>query len=215
MKLCVLILALIALTCAQELTGWHIISSTQDLTLTGQVVSSVSFSPSSNWLFAPHDHTCVTAMNAVAANSPIDLFYGLNLKSVDPKQFDVPWWFRTVFSVSKPSSSLQAHQRLVFKGLNYRADIWVNGVKLSDHSDTRGTFRWFEFDVTSILTAPLSAIAINFTRPHNDIDPSKDLDLAITFVDWSPSPPDSNMGGLFLSFHLFHLFFSHFIFLII
>jgi len=50
-----------------------------------------------------------------------------------------------------PSSATGKHLALHFPGLNYRANVWVNGKKIADAKDVVGTYRIFEFDVTSRL----------------------------------------------------------------
>lgn len=83
--------------------------------------------------------------------------------------------------------------RLQFQGINYRASVWVNGQFVSS---LVGTFRTFDVDITSAAAAGLNAVAVQVTRPFDRALPSTnhDTDLAISFVDWSPPPPDGNMG---------------------
>jgi exo-1,4-beta-D-glucosaminidase len=83
--------------------------------------------------------------------------------------------------------------RLVFEGINYRAAVWVNSQLLSSPI---GTFRNFDVDITSAAVAGINAVAVEVTRPFDRALPSTnhDTDLAISFVDWSPAPPDGNMG---------------------
>jgi exo-1,4-beta-D-glucosaminidase len=42
---------------------------------------------------------------------------------------------------------------LVFKGINYRADIWLNGHKVATHSQAVGMYNEFEFNVTGFAVA--------------------------------------------------------------
>jgi exo-1,4-beta-D-glucosaminidase len=83
--------------------------------------------------------------------------------------------------------------RLKFQGINYRASVWVNGQFVST---LVGTFRTFDVDITSAAGAGVNAVAVQVTRPFDRALPSTnhDTDLAISFVDWSPAPPDGNMG---------------------
>jgi exo-1,4-beta-D-glucosaminidase len=64
----------------------------------------------------------------------------------------------------------------------------VNGKKIADAKDVAGTFRIFEFDVTSALnTNGQNAVALEIFAPEKN-------DLGITWVDWNPTPPDKDMG---------------------
>ena len=77
---------------------------------------------------------------------------------------------------------------LRFGGINYRANIWVNGQQLAGSSDVAGAYRTYEFDVTRLLKpGKENAIAVETFAPTEH-------DLAINWVDWSPCPPDKDMG---------------------
>ncbi|MGH9416396.1 MAG: glycosyl hydrolase family 2, partial [Terriglobales bacterium] len=55
------------------------------------------------------------------------------------------------------------------------------------NDQAQGTFRRFEFNVTGQLQAGRNALAVLVYAPRVQ-------DLAITFVDWNPMPPDKDMG---------------------
>ncbi len=71
--------------------------------------------------------------------------------------------------------------------------MWVNGQLVSS---LIGTFRTFAIDITSAAVVGTNAAAVQIMRPFDRALPSTnhDTDLAISFVDWSPAPPDGNMG---------------------
>jgi len=59
------------------------------------------------------------------------------------------------------------HFCYTFPGINYRANVWVNGKKIADAKDVAGTFRIFEFDVTSALnTNGQNAVALEIFAPR-------------------------------------------------
>ena len=60
--------------------------------------------------------------------------------------FKSPYWFRTVFDV--PETAKQKLITLNFDGINYRADIWVNGKKVADAGQVVGMFQRYKFDIT-------------------------------------------------------------------
>src|ERR1700686_847670 len=129
--------------------------------------------------------------------------YGTNLKSFpgmdySSKSFfanqDMPkdspfrcsWWFRTEFSL--PAEAEHRTNWLDFLGINYRANIWLNGQKIADANDVAGTFATFEFNVNkSLHLGKPNALAVEVSAPGKN-------DLGITWVDWNPTPPDKDMG---------------------
>ena len=77
---------------------------------------------------------------------------------------------------------------LNFDGINYRANIWLNGQRLADAREAAGAFRRYSLDVTRWARAGArNAVAVEVFAPEV-------TDLALTWVDWSPMPPDKNMG---------------------
>ncbi|HVY25282.1 MAG TPA: hypothetical protein VHB79_01970 [Polyangiaceae bacterium] len=103
----------------------------------------------------------------------------------DDSPFRVPWWFRTELE-HVPSTS-NAHTWLELDGLNYRANLYVNGQKLRDQRELVGAYRAFEVLLDDHLVPGKNRLALEIHPPNPD-------DLAITWVDWNPSPPDKNLG---------------------
>ena len=71
----------------------------------------------------------------------------------------------------------------------------MNGVLAASADDIVGTFRVFDIDQPA-AAAGTQAVAVQVYAPHDLVfpSPSHDTDLAISFIDWSPYPPDANMG---------------------
>ncbi len=96
------------------------------------------------------------------------------------------FWFRTEFST--PASAAKSAAFLHFLGINYRANIWLNGKKIADRADVAGAYRTFEFRVTDQLKKDgNNALAVEVFAPER-------YDLGLTWVDWNPTPPDKDMG---------------------
>ena len=96
------------------------------------------------------------------------------------------WWYRTEFKLSPGWRGRTVW--LGFDGINFRANVWLNGHQIAASDKLAGAWRLFTFDVTSAVNPDGSnALAI-------EIFPPQPHDLAITFVDWNPQPPDKNMG---------------------
>ena len=100
--------------------------------------------------------------------------------------FRQSWWYRTEFSL--PAEYKGKTIWLGFDGINYRANVWMNGVQVASSEHLAGTWRAFHFDVTTAAkTGAANALAIEVFAP-------RPRDLAITLVDWAPMPPDKEMG---------------------
>ncbi len=99
--------------------------------------------------------------------------------------FRCSWWYRTEFPAP---AGAEKNVWLNFLGINYRANIWVNGQRIADTNDVAGTYRAFEFNITKFLKpGTTNALALEIFAPDK-------YDLGITWVDWNPTPPDKNMG---------------------
>ena len=115
---------------------------------------------------------------------------GLNSFSNLPMDKDSPyacsWWYRTEFQL--PRSYTGKNLWVHFQGINYRANIWLNGRKLADSKDVQGAYRIYEFNVTSFVRPGTpNVLALEIFAPT-------EKELGINLVDWSPTPPDKNMG---------------------
>jgi exo-1,4-beta-D-glucosaminidase len=180
--------------------GWKLQSS-RVVNERGDIVSSSSFHPA-GWYETTVPATVVAAQ--VAAGQLKDPYVGMNLRDYPgmsypigfntfnnlPMEKDspyaVPWWYRTEFRL--PPSYRGKRVWLQFQGINYRADLWLNGRKLADSQDVAGAYRTYEFDVTPFLDFGQSnVLAAEIFAPT-------EADLGINWVDWNPTPPDKNMG---------------------
>jgi exo-1,4-beta-D-glucosaminidase len=209
--LCILVLSFSSLISAQEASrlrpdsalslrdGWNLQSSCK-VEAKGETVSTPAFQPK-DWYAVTVPTTVVAAL--VKHKVYPDPFFGTNLRTFPgvtypigtnfsgiPMQADspfiVPWWYRKEFIL--PASFKGKTIWLNFGGINYRANIWLNGKQLAKSEDVAGAWRTYEFDITdfAVLGKP-NVLALQVFSPT-------DTDLAITFVDWNPAPPDKNMG---------------------
>jgi exo-1,4-beta-D-glucosaminidase len=114
---------------------------------------------------------------------------GANFSNIAMQQdspFLAPWWYRKEFVL--PAGFKGKSIWLNFAGINYRANIWLNGQPIAKSDEVAGAWRTYEFNITdSALPGKTNALAVQVFSPT-------DTDLAITFVDWNPAPPDKNMG---------------------
>ena len=115
-----------------------------------------------------------------------------NIHMPPDSPYRVPWWFRTEFQAppqhNEPKEQKGETLWLRFDGINYRANVWLNGKRIADSGSMAGAWRLFEYNVTeAIRPGAANALAVEVSAPLPD-------DLAITFVDWNPGMPDKGMG---------------------
>ena len=109
-----------------------------------------------------------------------------NLPMPEDSPFRVAWWYRT--QVHIPASYHGRQIWLHFDGINFRANVWLNGQKIATSDQIAGTFRIHELNITDAVKAgALNTLAV-------EVFPAQPDDLGWTWVDWNPTPPDKNMG---------------------
>ena len=165
--------------------GWHLMSADQ---ITGEdaAVSSPNFD-ASHWYEVRH--MPATVLEVLQEDGVYkDLYYGMNL--VTPGDlWKKDWWYRTTFTAPE---GREVHS-LIFKGINYRAEIWLNGQRIADKSQVVGMYNSFEFDVSKVIqTGKKNVLAVKIT-PERAIpklvsaDPLRiegPVELGDTWHDW-------------------------------
>lgn len=58
-----------------------------------------------------------------------------------------PYWFKTEFTIPADENGKQVW--LNFDGINYRAEVWLNGKMIADSAEMAGMFRRFKYNVTN------------------------------------------------------------------
>jgi exo-1,4-beta-D-glucosaminidase len=165
-----------------------------------EVISSPQFA-AKGWMPVTVPTTVVAAQ--VKDKIFPDPYFGMNLRSfpgvnypiggnfsniamAPDSPYAVSWWYRKTFQV--PPSYRGKTVWLKFNGINYRANIWLNGKQIAKSDDVAGAWRTYEFNITKeAKPAAENVLAVQVFAPTEH-------DLAITFVDWNPAPPDKNMG---------------------
>ncbi len=164
-----------------ELTSAQL-RSAANVTDGGAAISQVGYG-ATGWYPITLPSTVLAGL--VANNVYQNIYFGTNLKSV-PDLTGQNWWYRGEFT-APASSSGQAYW-LRFKGISYRAQIWLNGTQLD--ANAVGTMVAHEYNVTSLVRpGALNAVAILVTPPAHDCK-----DLSFCTVDWNPEAPDMNAG---------------------
>ncbi|HET7747374.1 MAG TPA: glycoside hydrolase family 2 protein [Vicinamibacteria bacterium] len=179
--------------------GWSLQSSAK-VAAKGPVLSTPGFD-ASGWHRARVPSTVVAAL--VEDGTFPDPYFGMNLRKIPgttykigerftllPTPADSPfkpaWWYRTEFDLGADKAGRPL--RLHFDGINYRANVWMNGVRIAGQREVAGAFRRYAFDVTRVARpGQRNAVAVEVFGPTP-------RDLAFMWVDWNPTPPDKNMG---------------------
>ena len=183
----------------QDLHGTWRLESSCKTDAKGEQISLTGFDDA-RWHPAEVPGTVVGAL--VTDKSLPDPDYGLNLRQmagfsegrIPFADRDMPadspyrcsFWFRSEFPT--PERMNRSAAWLHFLGINYRANVWLNGKKIGDRAEVAGAFRTFEFRVNDLLKKDgKNALAVEVFAPEK-------YDLGLTWVDWNPTPPDKDMG---------------------
>lgn len=210
------------------------LQSSELITATGDEISSVGYKSKVYWFPIKVPSTVLTGL--VANNIYPDPYSGLNNMLIpdasdefnkkynleqfsylpnNPNPWKKPYWYRTVFKV--PDTDYERHFQLIFKGINYRAAVWLNGKQITDSTQMAGMFAEYSFDVSDkILTGKENVLAVKIYPldipglPANEQlkalgdffengGPTGDIGKNVTMLcsigwDWMPPVRDRNMG---------------------
>jgi exo-1,4-beta-D-glucosaminidase len=127
-----------------------------------------------------------TVLGALVQNGVYpEIYRGMNLQKIPTSDFAVPWWYRKEFILEE----LPVNQSLILelKGVNYQANIYINGLCIASREEIFGAFRIFMVDLTDKTEEGINILAM-------EVFPPRPGDFSTGFVDWNPPPPDRNMG---------------------
>lgn len=174
--------------------------SSEKVSCHGETISTPEYDPQ-GWYPVSVPQTVVGGL--VENRVYEDPYYGLNMKKIpgykhgrsihfsiyhmpDDSPFRKTWWYRTEWTLDKKDQGRRF--LLQINGINYSAQVWVNGMRVAGADYVTGAYRRFEIDITGAVSFEKSnCIALEITPPLPD-------DLSLTFIDWSPAPPDDSMG---------------------
>jgi hypothetical protein len=184
--------------------GWELGTNTQ-LIESRQSIFDPAFD-TGEWLNATVPGTVLTTL--VDQGVYPDPCFGLNNLMIPDTLCRMDWWYRNVFEL--PEGIRDERLSLLFNGINYRAEIFLNGKKLGN---MEGAFIRGEFEVTSLLNrAGKNVLAVHVLPPANPGIPHEQSiragqglnggQLSLdgpTFIssigwDWMPGIRDRNTG---------------------
>jgi len=170
----------------------------------GAAISSAGFD-AKGWYAATVPGTVLTTL--VDRGVYPDPDYGLNNTAIPESLNRQAYWYRTTFDA--PAAVAGKRLRLTFKGVNYAAEVWLNGTRLGD---MKGAFVRGRFDVAGKLKSTGNVLAVKVSPPpHPGLAHEESLTAGVgenggmmaldgpTFVasegwDWIPSVRDRNTG---------------------
>jgi hypothetical protein len=216
-----------------KLTSFELQSSVL-IPSSGEVISTSEYKSNVYWF--PVKVPCTVLTGLVANKVYPDPYSGLNNMLIpdasdefnkkynleqfshlpnNPNPWNKPYWYRTVFKV--PATDNGRHFQLIFKGINYRAAVWVNGKQIADSTQMAGMFAEYSLDVSNLIIAgkenvlavkiyPLDYPGLPDTEQLTALGdffmnggPTGDIGKNVTMLcsvgwDWMPPVRDRNMG---------------------
>lgn len=178
--------------------GW-LMQSSEKCSVFGEKIATTHFKPE-GWYPVTVPGTVVSGL--VENNVYPDPYYADNMKDIpgfkkhadyhysnfhkpDDSPFRSSWWFRKSFQVEKKEKNECVW--LEMKGINYRANIWLNGRRIAGDNYVNGTYRIYDMEITNMVEDGENVLAAEVFSPGPD-------ELGITFIDWNRVPSDDSMG---------------------
>jgi len=216
-----------------KLTNFDLQSSAQ-LAATGEELSTINYHSPVYWFpvtvpstvltglvanhIYPDPHQGLNNMLIPDASDQFNKEYNLEQYSYlpnEPNPWKKPYWYRAMFKV--PAGDKGRHFQLIFKGINYRAAVWVNGKQIADSTQMAGMFADYNLEVTNAIhPGEDNALAVKIYPLDYPGYPSKeqlqalgpfyenggptgDIGKNVTMLctvgwDWMPPVRDRNMG---------------------
>lgn len=164
------------------------------------------FSLDGQWLFLPSN---TTSSNYYSEHANFSEFQTIKVPSNWYTQgYDhhgVAWYKRT-FMLPQSERTELLH-KLVFAGVDYFADVWLNGHYLGFHE---GYFQSFEFDISAYLKPGMNTLVVKVNSPLED--PGQSWSLHKKYIKgvlghhdtrpggaWSERGQEGNTGGIWQS----------------
>jgi mannosylglycoprotein endo-beta-mannosidase len=144
---------------AQTITGWQL-QDVAKVTTPAAIISTTAFHPQ-RWYAATVPGTVLTTLvNNKVYPEPL---YGENMREIPESLNQTSYWYRATMRI--PAANIGRHTWLHFAGINYFAEIWVNGHQAGT---LRGAFLRGDFDITAFVKpGTLATLAVLIApQPH-------------------------------------------------
>jgi exo-1,4-beta-D-glucosaminidase len=157
--------------------GWSLISA-RNVPADGAVLSRPDYK-AAGWHPIPRMPATVLQTLQEDGTYP-NLYYGTNLAAIPQDLYKQDWWYRTSFTAPSGHSTYV----LDFPGINYRAEIWLNGHLIAGNKQIVGMHNDHEVDIARWVNQGASntlAVKVTPERALQDID---GVELADSWYDW-------------------------------
>ena len=135
--------------------GW-MLQRSSEVDATGEAISKIGFN-TQNWVVATVPGTVLTSYKNVGAIPNPN--YADNIFQVSESFFNSDFWYRNEFEVAKDFAKEKVF--LNFDGLNWKADIYLNGEKIGRQE---GAFIRGTYDVTNRLVEGKNVLAVKIEK---------------------------------------------------
>ncbi len=211
-----------------------LLQSSAVISESGKELSSADYIPSCYWFPVKVPSTVLSGL--VQNNIYADPYSGMNNMLIpdasdsfnhqyhldqfsylpnEPNPWKKPYWYRSFFSI--PAADAGKRFQLIFKGINYRAEVWVNGKRIADSSEMVGMFSEYSLNISklvmpgkeNILAVKIYPLDFPGLPSHPQLNalgdfypnggPTGDIGKNVTMLssvgwDWIPEVRDRNMG---------------------
>ena len=158
--------------------NWKL-ASANTVTESGETLSQPAYQ-ASKW--HPVDRMPATVLQILEEDGVYpNLYYGMNFaKEVPPDLYKQDWWYRTAFQIPPGKHTFW----IDFPGINYRAEIWINGKLIADDKKVVGMYVGHHFNVTdAIHPGQTNALAVKVT-PERLIPYVDGVELGDSWANW-------------------------------
>src|ERR1700752_2834979 len=157
--------------------GWSLVSA-RNVQADGAALSEPGYR-AAGWHAIPRMPATVLQTLQEDGTYP-NLYYGKNLAAIPQDLYKQDWWYRTTFTAPAGHTTYL----LDLPGINYRAEIWLNGHLIAGNTQIVGMHASHELDVSRwVNQGGANALAVKITpeRALQDID---GVELADSWYDW-------------------------------
>jgi mannosylglycoprotein endo-beta-mannosidase len=196
--------SLLAQVQTQTINGWQMQDSAK-VVASAPIISTAAFQPQ-GWYAATVPGTVLTTLvNDGVYPEPL---YGENMRAIPESLNKTSYWYRASFMV--PAAYKGRHTWLHFSGINYTAEIWVNGRQAGT---MRGAFIRGDVDISEFVKPGRHAVlaVLVSPQPHPGVPHEHTVALGVgknggetaidgpTFLstigwDWLPAVRDRDTG---------------------
>ncbi len=158
--------------------GWKLISANK-LTDSGAVISQPAYA-TTQWY--PIPRMPATVLDILQANGVYpNLYFGMTLLTEVPQDlYKQDWWYRTSFPVPAEGSTVW----IDFPGINYRAQIWLNGNLIAGDTQVAGMYVDHQLNVTRFIHPGAANILAVKVTPERLIRDVTGVELADSWFNW-------------------------------